>query len=125
MGENPRSSLMTRRTTIETVDDLDGGLADERVTFAFDDVTYELDLSAANAIKLRSTLQPYVAAGRRTGGRPVPRAMIRPTRKAPTRTRRDPEQTKAIRTWAQNHGYPISPRGKITDEIAAAFDAGG
>lgn len=116
---------MTRRTTIETVDDLDGGVADETVTFAFDGVTYELDLSAANAIKLRSTLQPYVAAGRRTSGRPAPRAMIRPARKKPTTTRRDPEQTKAIRVWAQNHGYPISPRGKITDEIAAAFDAGG
>ena len=46
---------MTRRTTIETVDDLDGGLADERVTFAFDGVTYELDLSAANAINQSMT----------------------------------------------------------------------
>ena len=116
---------MTRRTTIETVDDLDGGVADETVTFAFDGVTYELDLSAANAIRLRSTLQPYVAAGRRTSGRPAPRAMIRPARKKPTTTRRDPEQAKAIRVWAQHHGYSISPRGKITDEIAAAFDAGG
>ena len=116
---------MTRRTSIETVDDLDGGPAEETVTFAFDGVTYELDLSAANAIKLRSTLQPYVSAGRRTGGRPAPRAVIRPTRKRPTRTRRDPEQTKAMRTWAQAHGFAISPRGRITDEIAAAFDAGG
>ena len=114
---------MTRRRTVETVDDLDGGEAEERVTFAFDGITYTLDLSRKNAIRLRSTLQPYVAAGRRIGGRPAPRALIAPARRRPTRTRRDPAQTKAIREWALRHGYDVSPRGKITDEIAAAFDA--
>jgi hypothetical protein len=125
MITNARSAWMARRTTTRTIDDLDGGPADETVTFGFEGVTYELDLSAANAIRLRSTLQPYVAAGRRTGGGPAPRAVIRPARKQASTTRRDPEQTKAIRAWARIHGYSISPRGKITDEIAAAFDAGG
>ena len=42
-----------------------------------------------------------------------------------TVTRRDPEQTKAIRAWALARGYQLPPRGKIPDDVIAAFDAAG
>ena len=57
-------------------------------------------------------------------------APARPRRRAPssarrTVTRRDPEQTKAIRAWALARGYQLPPRGKIPDDVIAAFDAAG
>ena len=39
------------------------------MTFALDGKTYEIDLTTANADKLRGLLEPYVKGGRRTGGR--------------------------------------------------------
>ena len=60
---------MAQRTILELVDDLDGGKADETVTFALDGVEFVIDLSADNAARLRDTLAEYVGHARRTGGR--------------------------------------------------------
>lgn len=51
-----------RRTTL--VDDLDGSEATETVTFAIDGASYEIDLSAENAVTIRSQLAKYVRAAR-------------------------------------------------------------
>lgn len=60
---------VAQKVQVLLVDDLDGGEADETVTFALDGKTYEIDLTTANADKLRGLLEPYVKGGRRTGGR--------------------------------------------------------
>ena len=60
---------VAQKVQVLLVDDLDGGEADETVTFALDGVTYEIDLTTANADKLRGLLNPYTDSGRRTGGR--------------------------------------------------------
>ena len=60
---------MAQKVQVLLVDDLDGGEADETVTFALDGKTYEIDLTTANADKLRGLLDPYTKGGRRTGGR--------------------------------------------------------
>ncbi|MGO4362292.1 histone-like nucleoid-structuring protein Lsr2 [Terrabacter sp. RAF57] len=60
---------MARQTVIHLVDDVDGAHADETLQFELDRVTYEGDLSTANAARLRDTLAPWVASARRTGGR--------------------------------------------------------
>jgi hypothetical protein len=60
---------MAKQTKITLVDDVDGSTADATVTFELDGSSYEMDLSAANAGKLRATLEPWVEVARRTGGR--------------------------------------------------------
>ena len=50
---------MAQKVQVLLVDDLDGGEADETVTFALDGKTYEIDLTTSNADKLRSALEPY------------------------------------------------------------------
>ena len=55
-------------------DDLDGSDADETVRFALDGKSYEVDLSAANATKLRDALKPYMEKGRGTGASPRARS---------------------------------------------------
>ncbi len=42
---------MAQKVQVLLVDDLDGGEADETVTFALDGKTYEIDLTTANADK--------------------------------------------------------------------------
>lgn len=62
---------MARTTVITLVDDVDGTPATETVSFSVDGVAYEIDLSEANARKLRDEIAPWLNAGRRTGGRRI------------------------------------------------------
>jgi hypothetical protein len=57
----------TGRKTVRLVDDLDGGEADESISFAFDGVALEIDLSNDNAEKVRGI--SLRAAARRGDGR--------------------------------------------------------
>lgn len=63
---------MARKTIRALEDDLNGGPADETVRFSLDGIDYEIDLSARNALRLRSELDLFVAVGRRV--RPAQRS---------------------------------------------------
>ena len=65
---------MAKTVIVKLTDDMDGGDADETVHFALDGKSYEVDLSSANASKLREAFRPYIEKGRSSsGGRPRPR----------------------------------------------------
>jgi nucleoid-associated protein Lsr2 len=107
---------MAQRVSIVLEDDLDGGAADETVTFALDGVSYEIDLSAKNAGALRDALAPYVGHGRRAGGR---RASARTNGGSRSSGKRDLAD---VRDWARKNGHKVSDRGRISAEIQAAYD---
>ena len=103
------------------------GPADETVEFGVDGTTYEIDLSDANAAKLRDALADYVAhppqarrarrAGR-TAARPASSAdSSRPSGSA--RVHR--EQNRAIREWARHQGMVVSDRCRISAEVSDAY----
>jgi hypothetical protein len=106
---------MARIQTVQMIDDLDGGEADETVTFAVDGKSYEIDLAEKRATELRDILAPFIAAARRAGVSTVP-----PRRSTPTTVNRD--QVKAIRDWAKREGMEIAGRGRIPATIREAFD---
>ena len=58
---------MAQKVTVLLVDDIDGGTADETVSFSLDGVSYEIDLSAKNAGKMRDAFAQYVGQARRVG----------------------------------------------------------
>jgi hypothetical protein len=114
---------MAKRTIHMLVDDIDGGEADETVTFAVDGSQYEIDLSKKNAAKMRDLLAPYVAAGTKVG-----RASVTATARAAVNRPRgsaaaDRDQNRAIREWAQGKGIPVSDRGRIKQEIVDRYQA--
>ncbi|MFF8610326.1 Lsr2 family protein [Streptomyces sp. NPDC015346] len=107
---------MAQKVQVLLVDDLDGVEADETVTFALDGKTYEIDLTTANADKLRALLEPYTKSGRRTGGRTAG------TRgKGRVATGGSPDTAK-IRAWAKENGYNVNDRGRVPAEIKAAYE---
>ena len=111
---------MAKKVTVTLVDDFDGeGPADETVEFSIDGISYEIDLSAKNAQRIRDELKPWIDAGRRVGGR-------RRGRSGPPGRGRgsiDREQSAAIREWARRNGHKVSTRGRIPAEIIEAFHA--
>ncbi|MEJ7702835.1 MAG: Lsr2 family protein [Geodermatophilaceae bacterium] len=110
---------MARRTQIILVDDLDGGEADETLSFGLDGSSYEIDLSSKNAAALRDAMASYVGAAHRIG-RSGSRASG-PRGKGPATT--DREQTQAIRAWARRNGHTVSDRGRIPATIVDAYHA--
>ncbi|MDT4923001.1 MAG: hypothetical protein QOG01_714 [Pseudonocardiales bacterium] len=111
-------AAMAQKHIVQLIDDLDQGAADETVSFGLDGTTYEIDLSAKNAAKLRDALAQYVGNARRSsrgGGRPSG-----PSRRG-RGVRGDREQTQAIREWARKNGHKIGEKGRIPAQILEAY----
>src|SRR3954453_11487222 len=101
---------MARQVITTLIDDLDGKKADRTVEFSLDGTSYTIDLSEANAGKLRKALDPFINAGTRLGrgGRAGGRATTGAGRTASSR-----DENRLIREWAAEHGHQISERGRI------------
>lgn len=108
---------MAQRVNIVLTDDLDGTDATETVTFALDGNTYDIDLSADNAARLREALRPYVNAGRKAGGRAPAQRAVRRRSAAASGSATD------IRAWAQAQGMQVNARGRVPAEVRAAYEA--
>jgi hypothetical protein len=109
---------MAQKHIVQLIDDLDGSEAAETVSFAVDGNSYEIDLSADNAAKLRDALAVYVAHGRRGSSR----SNGRPSGSRRSRgARTDREQTQAIREWARQHGHRVGEKGRIPANVLEAY----
>ncbi len=93
---------MAKTVIVKLTDDFDGGDAEETVHFAIDGRSYEIDLNAANAAKLRGAVQPFVEKARATGGsrgRRAPRPAGPPSEKS-LYSQLSPEEKARFRAWA-------------------------
>jgi hypothetical protein len=109
---------MAQKVAVQLVDDLDGTQSDgiSTVTFGLDGVTYEIDLTQANADNLRETLEEYI-----THAPSYRRPCQARYRSGSAAARR--EQAQAVRKWARKKGLEVSDRGRIPANITEAFEA--
>ncbi len=106
---------MAQRVNVQLIDDIDQTEAAETVTFALDGVSYEIDLSEQNAQKLRNELATWIEHGRRVSGR-------RSTGRKPRSGQGSGSDTTEIRAWAEQNGYTVSKRGRVSAEIREAYE---
>ena len=115
---------MAQKTIVTLVDDLTGEEAENisTVEFALDGVTYQLDLTDENSMKLHDTLSQYAKAGRKIGGRgrggPRSGRAIKSTDRSAGYNR---ETLKSIRAWAKKNGHNVSDRGRLAAEVLQAW----
>jgi hypothetical protein len=106
-------------TIVTLTDDIDGGKADRTISFAFDGVSYEIDLSKKNATALEKALAPYMGAARK-----APRAAGRSRAARVGNSRAHGRNDLAeIRAWAKANGHEVSDRGRIAQSVRDAYDA--
>ena len=101
------------------VDDLDGSTEDvQNAQISLDGANFEIDLSAANAARLRGKLAKYVEYGTRV----TPQKTRRSQRvvKPPVSGR---DQVQAVRDWARQNASTVSARGRIPKNVQDAFAA--
>ncbi len=116
---------MAKQIITKLLDDLDGGEADETLSFALDGMAYQIDLSSANSKKLRDFLDPYLEAAQRVG-RVGSGAQLVSSRRSSSQTQTfamNREENAAIRAWAAEAGYEVSDRGRIPQHISDAYHA--
>ncbi len=99
---------MAQQVKVLLVDDIDGGEAQETVSFALDNVAYEIDLSQDNAKKLRDSLTEWIQPARKVTAK---------------RARGRSSDVKKIRVWARENGFEVPERGRIASEIREAYEA--
>ncbi|KQM38439.1 Lsr2 family protein [Microbacterium sp. Leaf203] len=110
---------MAKKHIMQTIDDLDGSVIEDRttVTFSLEGRSYEIDLASDNADKLRDDFGPYITAARPVGSSPSPPRRTPRGRAIPTRDVID------VRSWTQKNGFSITDRGRISATVLAASDA--
>ena len=106
---------MAQKVQVILVDDIDGGSADETVSFSLDGVSYEIDLSTKNAAAFRDSLAQYVGTARKVGGRSSGRTGRR-------RSAGGDNRTAQIREWARANGQKVNDRGRISATVVEAYD---
>jgi hypothetical protein len=107
---------MAQKVEVTLIDDLDGGKADETITFGLSGTQYEIDLSEANAGKLRQGLAKYIEAARKEST--SRQGLHRGARKV---TAADGPNTSDVREWAKAEGYEISERGRVAKDLIIKF----
>lgn len=110
---------MAKKQITQLIDDLDGSVIDDGTTihFSVEGRAYEIDLSPENATKLRAAFEPFVSAGRALGSVPANARRATKTRPVSARDLGD------VRTWAEENGYSINARGRISAAVLEAYDA--
>ncbi|MFF0818055.1 Lsr2 family protein [Rhodococcus sp. NPDC003318] len=112
---------MATRKIVEYVDDIDETPIQpgkgETIRFAVNGAEYEIDLNAKNAKEFHRKLDYYISHATRL------RRRRSTSSNGQTATKRDPSQTRAIRTWAAANGYEVSSRGRIPAEIEEAYNS--
>src|SRR5664280_430733 len=73
------------------------------VQLALDGTSYEIDLSAVNADRLREKLERFIAVGKQAAPQ-----KSRPAKRGVKPAVSSRHQTQAIRDWAQQNGYAVS-----------------
>ena len=111
---------MARQESVTLIDDIDGGRADETVSFGLDGATYEIDVNKKKATALRKVLAEFVSAAR----------LVKPQRSAgPTTTKArraarpspgDPLPAQ-IRVWAGGQGIAVPARGRVPESVRAQY----
>lgn len=108
---------MAQHTTVELVDDIDGGPADETIEFGFRGNLYEIDLAEDHIKELAEFLGPFIERARRIRTGPIRAGATRSIARSASRR----EDLNAIRAWARDNGYEVSDRGRVAQHIIDAY----
>jgi nucleoid-associated protein Lsr2 len=112
---------MAKTVIVKLTDDLDGSDADETVHFSLDGKSYEIDVSAANATRLRDAFKPFLDKARPVESLATSQARTpKPSPSVETMySKLGPDEKARFRAWA---GMPNARRisdARVTSWIAA------
>jgi len=112
------NGIVARTIPVNEIDATQDNVSTIRI--ALENVTYEIDLSADNAARLREKLARFVDCGKKVTTHP--RGRKQSSRGIVISARVGREQAQAVRNWAGNNGYTLSERSRLPKNVQEAFD---
>lgn len=113
---------MAKKTIVQLIDDIDGTVLEhgkgQSIDFSMDGKSYSIDLSDKNARAFRNSMKKYIDHAKPAG---TARRGSRAGKSSGSG--RSASELKDIRQWAQDNGYTIAPRGRISTNVLQAYDA--
>ncbi|SEB26065.1 MULTISPECIES: Lsr2 family protein [unclassified Mycobacterium] len=110
---------MAKQYSTAWTDDLDGSVAATTLEFSFDGVRYAIDLSEANAVRMRNCFEPYIRAASRAS-----RGSDRtnwPVEQASSGKERS--HHRQAREWLRMNGHEVGSRGRLPQELLQRYEA--
>lgn len=111
---------MARKTLVQMIDDVDGSVIKdgqgETIEFGIDGNQYRIDLNLKHANELHEQLAFWIEHAEKVSGRRARKSSAA----APARGKTDLQD---IRAWARENGHEVSARGRISQEVQAAYEA--
>jgi len=111
---------MASKTRVILTDDIDGSEATQTITFAYQSVTYEIDLNDDHALALQESFADWISSARRMTG------TARRTGSPSVRARATPASGATgseVRQWLRDNGHTVSERGRISATLQQIYDA--
>lgn len=113
---------MAKRQITQLIDDLDGTVLEDgegtTIRFALEGRSYDIDLSGANAEKLREALAPYIEVAS-----PVSASAVASRSRGRSKTGSAGKDLAAVREWARANGHKVSDRGRVPARVLEAYEA--
>jgi len=116
---------MAQTVIVQLTDDIDGGEADEAITFSLNGKTYEIDLNAKNADRLREAFAPFIDKAR-LSNRGESKSKVRPPHRGSAGGKSktlfselDAEEKDRFRVWASMPTARRVSDDKVREWIAA------
>lgn len=111
---------MASTTRVILTDDIDGSEATQTISFAFQGITYEIDLSDEHASALEESFADWINSARRTSN--ASRRTNVAASRAQSKSGGGPTGT-VVRQWLRDNGHSVSDRGRISATMQELYDA--
>jgi len=112
-------AVMARKTQVVLTDDIDGSEATQTLTFAFQGVSYEIDLNDDHASALEESFHDWIESARKV------------TSSQSTKPRRSGVSAGAsgggrdlneVRVWLRSNGHEVADRGRVSQTLLEEYD---
>jgi hypothetical protein len=112
---------MAQKTQVTLVDDIDGSEATQTVTFAYQGVSYEIDLNDDHASALGESFSDWIGSARKVSGPRGPKTR-RAGSSVTTAGSSNSRDLNEVRSWLRSQGHQVADRGRISQTLLEEYD---
>lgn len=115
--------VMAQKTQVTLIDDVDGSEATQTVTFAFQGVSYEIDLNDDHASALEESFGDWISSARRVSGVRGGRSQRSAANgRSGARAASSGRDLNDVRAWLRSQGHQVADRGRISQMLLDDYD---
>jgi len=110
---------MAQKTQVVLTDDIDGTEATQTVTFAFQGVSYEIDLNDDHASALEESFHDWIGSARKVTGSRGAKPRRSGVSAGASGGGRDLNE---VRAWLRSNGHEVADRGRVSQTLLEEYD---